>query len=238
MRVAYYRGLFDPFHNGHKEIINELYKNTFFDKIEVFVDYSGKEGSVDPYFTYEQRIKMLQEELSNIYGYNDERISVSRLYSDYISTIFNPNGSTLYGFLIDNVLDLRNDEIYLVFGSDTNITEFYNYDSIINMNFIKFFIINRENSDGNLIDTVLDNSNTNKLSLSSICVKESKSNLIRNCLASLNDFTANKNIYSYCLQLKEINRNVDDHVMFNYIIPALNKDVEFYLRYKDNIDIV
>ncbi len=228
MKIAYYRGVFDPFHNGHKEVLNKLYSNKLFDKIEVFIDYSGKEGSVNPFFDYKTRLRMVQDELDMMFGVNNERISISKLYLDYISIIFNPNGSTLYGFLLDNILSLRDDEIYLVFGSDTNFSKFYNYELINEMKFIKYFIINRCSS------FILEYIPKEKTIISDIYNNMSNSELIRQCLVSLNSWE-HYSLDSYYDLIKIIDNVVDDYIMLKYVIPSINKDIELYVRYKSHI---
>lgn len=59
-RVALYPGSFDPWTNGHLDILNRAVK--MFDKIIVTVAVNNKKDAV---FTGEERIKLIKESISN-----------------------------------------------------------------------------------------------------------------------------------------------------------------------------
>ncbi len=64
MRIALFPGSFDPFHNGHLEVVEKAAR--FFDRVVVAATRNPQKG--EQLFTLEERKAMLEESLTHVQG--------------------------------------------------------------------------------------------------------------------------------------------------------------------------
>ena len=192
MKIGVYIGSFNPVHNVHIKIVNDLINNNIMDKIIVIPassSYHLKSGLED----FSHRHNMLK------LAFNSDKVIVSELEKEK------------YHFTFENIMILKdlykNDDLYLIIGADNliELNTWKNYEYLLdNCNFI---VIGRDD-----IDTTwyINNSFTNYknkfiimesiYSMSSTYIRENlNKNIVPNdCLnEKVLDYIKKNNLYGW-----------------------------------------
>jgi nicotinate-nucleotide adenylyltransferase len=137
-KVVIYSGSFDPLHNGHKAIINELYNK--FDKIFI-IPVKHKSNMM---FNDNMRLKFINQYIKECYS-NTNKIFV--LDDEINDNDKNELSKTLnlINYIKIKYLNL-NDELYLCIGYDQyeNLKNWYKYEELLKI--IKLVVVNRSES--------------------------------------------------------------------------------------------
>lgn len=168
MKLGIYIGSFDPFHKGHKRVINHLLINKYVDKVLIVptTNYWDKTNLLD----LNKRIEMLKT-------YENENIKIDTKH----------NNITYTYELLEKLKIEYSDELYLILGADNiiNFDKWKNYKQILNN---KILILPRNN---------INVDNYTKKYKSAILVKDFKmidisSTKIRNLIKNKNINELNK----------------------------------------------
>ena len=138
MKIGVYQGSFNPFHNGHKEVIDTLVKKNIVDKVIVIPSMSYWDKKID--VTIEDRINMLKL-------IKDENIILN-------TTLNNKE----YTYLVLNELSKQYRDLNLIIGAD-NLIDFDKWKNVNEILNHKVIVISRNNID---INKYLDNFDKSK----------------------------------------------------------------------------
>ncbi|MDD2469954.1 MAG: nicotinate-nicotinamide nucleotide adenylyltransferase [Bacilli bacterium] len=124
MRIGVYVGSFNPVHKGHKYVIDYLLDNNYVDKVEVVPtsNYWNKNNLLD----IKNRIKMLK-------FYETDKIIINEELNNLE-----------YTYQVLRELDDKNNELYLIIGSD-NLPKFHLWERINEILNYKIIVCQRDN---------------------------------------------------------------------------------------------
>lgn len=126
MKLGVYVGSFNPVHKGHIKVANYLIKNKIVDKVLLLAtpNYWNKQDLLD----IKDRVNMLKY-------FETKDIIVDDIHNNHVYT---------YEILRDLKKVYKNDELYLVMGSD-NLEKFHLWKNIDEILLNKVIVLNRNN---------------------------------------------------------------------------------------------